>query len=219
MEKEYGQNPKWRWDDLIISTKRNFFLDIDLSFTDFYYEEIIVPDYTKGRHYHTLRHVEYMIVHAMDFGGISLKNMCLLKWAIWFHDIVYDAQKSDNEKRSADMLVDFLRAIDMEEEDIEVAKWLILVTSHKGSPQTKLEEIICDLDLREFASDRQEKNAPEVRQEFSHLSDEEWKKGRIEFIESMLAKEYIYHTDLYRETLEATARHNLVNEKESISNE
>jgi predicted metal-dependent HD superfamily phosphohydrolase len=96
-------------------------------------------------------------------------------------------------------------------------KWLVLVTTHKGSPQTELEDIICDLDLREFVNDRQPLNAVEVRKEYSFLSDEEWNEGRTAFVKSMLDKEYIYHTDEYRGALEDTARINLQKELDTIT--
>jgi len=214
--KSLGENPKWRWHELIVTTKKYFNLEFDIEFTELFYFNYIVPAYTVDRHYHTLRHVEYMLKHVMDF-GVSHKDRCLLKWAIWFHDIIYDSKRTDNEERSANMLVDFATALGFEEEDIEVMKWLVLVTTHKGSPQTELEDIICDLDLREFVNDRQPLNAVEVRKEYSFLSDEEWNEGRTAFVKSMLDKEYIYHTDEYRGALEDTARINLQKELDTIT--
>lgn len=216
MPEELGIDPRWRWDEIVRYTKKAFELNFDVDFTNLYYETVIVPSYIEDRHYHTLRHIEYLLKHVHDFSYESHQDRNLLKWAIWFHDIVYDPKRDDNEIRSANFMKNFMRAIEMNEEHIETMKWLILVTTHKGSPQTYLEDIICDLDLREFTSDRQYKNAEEVRKEFAHLSDEEYDKGRKVFIKSMLDKEYIYHTDLYRETLESTARHNLQREMESI---
>lgn len=217
MSEELGTDTIWRWYDLVTYTKRTFDLEFDIDFTNLFYEMILVPAYTNDRHYHTLRHVEYMLKHVEDFRGVSHPDRNLVKWAIWFHDIIYDATRNDNEERSANVMADFMRAIGMPDEHIETMKWLILVTTHKGTPGTYLEEIICDLDLREFVSDRQYKNAEEVRLEFSHVSDEEYDEGRIKFLDWMLSKECIYHTDLYRETLEAQARQNLLKEKESIN--
>jgi len=216
MSEQLGENPKWRWDELVAYTKRTFDLEFDVDFTNLFYELIVVPAYTNGRHYHTLRHVEYLLKYVEDFKGVSHPDRNLIKWSIWFHDIIYDATRNDNEERSANVLADFMRAIGMPSEHIDTMRWLILVTSHKGSPQTYIEDIICDLDLREFVSDRQVKNSEEVRLEFAHVSDEEFDKGRIEFIDWMLSKESIYHTDLYRESLETLARQNLLREKESI---
>lgn len=213
---ELGTDPIWRWYELVTYTKRTFDLEFDIDFTNLFYEMILVPAYTRGRHYHNLRHIEYMLKHVEDFRGVSHPDRNLIKWAIWFHDMIYDATRNDNEERSANVMADFMRAIGMPAEHIETMRWLILVTKHTGTPQTYLEEIICDLDLREFASDRQVKNSEEVRLEYSHITDEEFNRGRIQFIEQMLGKAYIYHTDLYRDTLEKLARHNLLKEKESI---
>jgi predicted metal-dependent HD superfamily phosphohydrolase len=216
MSEELGTNPKWRWDELVAYTKRTFDLEFDVDFTNLFYELIVVPAYTNGRHYHTLRHVEYLLKHVEDFKGVSHPDRNLIKWSIWFHDIIYNSLRKDNEERSANVMADFMRAIGMPNEHIETMRWLILVTKHIGSPQTYLEDIICDLDLREFVNERHSKNSEEVREEFFHLSDDEFNEGRIQFIDWMLSKEYIYHTDLYRESLEALARQNLLREKESI---
>lgn len=219
MNEELGTNPKWRWDELVAFTKRTFNLDFDVEFTNLFYEIIIVSAYSKNRHYHTLRHIEYLLKHVEDFNGVSHKDRNLLKWAIWFHDIIYDVTRTDNEERSANVLVAFAQALGFNEEDIEKMRWLILVTTHKGVPQTNLEDIICDLDLMELAGERYEKNAEEVRQEFIQYSDEEFREGRIKFLESMLVKEHIYHSDLFRESLEVPARHNISKELESINSQ
>jgi predicted metal-dependent HD superfamily phosphohydrolase len=213
---EFGLDPKCKWDGLIYLSKKLHNIEFDPDFTDLFYDLILVPAYTENRHYHTLRHVEYMLHHVNDFIGIGRFNSNLLKWAIWFHDIIYDSKRTDNEKRSAKALADFSRVIGIDEESIKIMEWLIILTSHKGQPQTRLEDIICDLDLREFVSDRSHLNAEEVRKEFGHVADKEFYEGRIDFINSMLAKEFIYHTDEYRDTLEDTARHNLRKELDTI---
>jgi len=211
-------NSKWRWNELITTSSKYFQLDIDVTFTDYYYKNVLMPAYTKDRYYHTIEHIVYMLKHSMDFKGMSHRDRALLKWAIWFHDIMCVPGNNDNEIKSANMLADFMGALDFEEEDIKIAKWIILVTTvtATGNPQTQLEDIICDLDFREFVSDRWELNVSELRKEHHLAPDEQWKIGRINFLQTMLDKEYIYHTDLYRETLEAQARSNLTKEIEYL---
>jgi len=48
------------------------------------------------------------------------------------------------------------------------------------------------------------------------LNDEEWKKGRKEFLEFMLNKKYIFHTNEYRNLYKKQARDNLQLELNNI---
>jgi len=93
---------------------------------------------------------------------------------------------------------------------------MIRVTTHQGSPQTKLEEIICDMDLKELGTDRYIQNAIEVREEFASLSEEEWIEGRIKFLRFMLNKDSIFHTEGFKEMYESKARENISNELTKI---
>ena len=223
---ELGQKPLWRWFEMLNTASRRFDeIKVDFAFTDLiYYEHILTIYRGEDRYYHNLRHIEYMLKYIADFRSLSLdktlsyKEKFLLKLAIWFHDIVYEPGSDMNEERSAQRAVAFAEALGVLPEDLETLKWLVLVTKHKGTPQTYAEEVICDLDLRELADEEQYmENAILVREEFSMYSDEEWLEGRKNFLEFMLNKEQIYHTDLYLDTREAQARYNLQKELDTIT--
>jgi predicted metal-dependent HD superfamily phosphohydrolase len=48
-----------------------------------------------------------------------------------------------------------------------------------------------------------------LRQEQAPLSDGQFHRGRIRFLEALLARPAIFHTDLFRDRCEAAARRNL----------
>ena len=172
--------------------------------------------YTKERYYHTLRHVFYMLDNIKDF-DLNNKEQAKLELAIWFHDYIYNAQNTHNEVLSTFHFIGYAEAIGIRKKDIIEIRNLILDTKHEINPKTKLGKIICDLDLREFVSERQPLNTEEVRKEYSHISDEEFYKGRTEFLKSMLKKTHIYHTTLYREIFEKKAKQNLITELNNIN--
>eukprot|EP00058_Branchiostoma_floridae_P001791 XP_002587279.1 hypothetical protein BRAFLDRAFT_129130 [Branchiostoma floridae] len=58
------------------------------------------------RFYHNLSHVHSMFLH-FDNHRHKIQNQNAVAWAIFFHDIVYDAKASDNEARSAEMFHHF----------------------------------------------------------------------------------------------------------------
>lgn len=71
----------------------------------------------------------------------------LLLIAAWFHDLGFTRQIDDHEKEGARLAEEFLRANEMEEEDIETVKSCIQATSYPQKPTTLLQQIICDADL------------------------------------------------------------------------
>src|SRR5438105_3827006 len=54
------------------------------------------------RHYHDLRHVETLLGLARQHRA-ALNDHEAVEAAIWFHDAVYDARRSDNEEKSAQL--------------------------------------------------------------------------------------------------------------------
>jgi predicted metal-dependent HD superfamily phosphohydrolase len=52
------------------------------------------------RHYHDLRHIEALLSLARNHRA-ALDDHEAVEAAIWFHDAVYDARRSDNEEESA----------------------------------------------------------------------------------------------------------------------
>lgn len=215
-EDDLGMDPYWRWKADLSLLNTHHYLEFDKEYAyEIYYDSVIKRLYS-DRPYHNLRHIEYMLKYIKDFKNISHKDKVLLRIAIWFHDLVYDPAKSNNKELSADFAANFLTSIGVDQCSIDKVRWMIILTKHVGFPQTQTEDIICDLDLREIASPRFEKNAQEIRLEYGHLNDEEWKKVRSKFLNFMLDKTYIYNTDLYRDTLEEKARYNLEKELRNI---
>ena len=203
---------KDRWDILIGDIEREFRLDLH-----YYRKEIdeffdsIFREYSSNRFYHTIDHVIYMLDNIDNFKLTSKKRL-KLEIAIWFHDVIYDSKKTDNEEKSGKYANFFLKMIGVPKKHRKEVKQLILITSHKEIPKSKLERIICDLDLLEFSEKWHLENSFKIRKEYSHLSDDDWNKGRKEFLEFMLLKKYIYNTSEYRDGLEVKTRTNLIEE-------
>ena len=54
----------------------------------------------KNRYYHTLSHVQNMLLQAKSFED-KIVDFDALLFAIWYHDIIYKSTKKDNEEKSA----------------------------------------------------------------------------------------------------------------------
>jgi predicted metal-dependent HD superfamily phosphohydrolase len=76
---------------------------------------------------------------------------------------------------------------------------------------------VCDIDLSILSSspDRYDEYAAAIHAE-SGLAMDIFAPLRIGFLDAMLAKEHIFHTGLFREMNEASARQNMLREKANL---
>jgi predicted metal-dependent HD superfamily phosphohydrolase len=58
-----------------------------------------------NRHYHNLAHLMCMFdfVKRASKAGVTLTDPAAVEWAVWFHDIVYQASSKSNEADSAEL--------------------------------------------------------------------------------------------------------------------
>ena len=59
--------------------------------------------------------------------------------------------------------------------------------------------------------------AADVRREYSHLGDEEWRVGRGDLVRHLLEREQLFHTELGRTRWEPLARVNLAAELAALT--
>lgn len=163
-------------------------------------------------HYHTPVHVLAIFQCAAEE---STKLTPAQELAIWFHDAVYDvkAPSRQNERFSADFLKASVQGY-VPDETILQAMYYIRVTSDYASeaPYPEDCELILDLDIRHFGWDWAsfKKTSDCLETEFRRAYDKKrYEQGRIDFLESMLAKKRIFRTERYHSSLEEYARANL----------
>ena len=173
----------------------------------------------RHRHYHTLQHLRECLAH-FEAASMLARRPAEVELALWFHDAVYDPQRDDNEERSADWARDSVRAAGCDEQVAERVHALVTATkSHvveSDDPDTRL---LVDIDLAILGSApaRFDEYEQQVRREYAHVSDEEWRVGRAKVLRSFLARPRIYATDAYRDALEARARENLARSIAALS--
>ena len=165
----------------------------------------------RHRQYHTLQHLRECLAH-FEAASMLARRPAELELAIWFHDAVYDPQRDDNESRSADWARDSVRAAGCDEQTGERVHALVMATrSHEVVGDDPDARLLVDIDLAILGSApaRFDEYERQVRREYGHVSDADWRVGRAEVLQSFLARPRIYATDAYRDALEARARDNL----------
>lgn len=162
------------------------------------------------RAYHNWAHVEACLAE-LD----RVRHLCdradLVEIAIWFHDAVYDATRSDNEAKSADAAEAAMAGL-FADDDIAIVRQLILDTRHTVTPTTKDGKLIVDIDLAILGKSAHEFAAYEtaIRQEYGHVGDADFAKGRTTVLRKFLDRPAIYATAYFHERYEAAARANLI---------
>jgi len=133
------------------------------------------------RGYHNIEHLKDLL---RQIGKINSKEKELLVLISLFHDIIYEPKNSDNEEQSAKFLINNVKEVT---EDIKkVYQSIIDTKTHKSS--NELSEIFNKMDMNIVTRNFDEllKWEQGIRKEYSVFSDEDYKKGRIKFLTSLL---------------------------------
>ena len=163
-----------------------------------------------GRRYHTLAHIEHCL---SEFARVERHAVHPdeVKWALLFHDAIYDPRRSDNEARSADWARSVMAQLRRPEDAQERVRRMVLVTAHTAVPRTPDEALLLDIDLSILGADEAtfDEYDRAVREEYAHVSEEAYREGRAEILESLARRERLFHTAPFRRRYEASARANI----------
>jgi predicted metal-dependent HD superfamily phosphohydrolase len=130
---------------------------------------------------------------------------------LWFHDAVYDVQRSDNEARSADWLREAAGAAGISADVTERVRALIMATRHAALPQGGDEQLLVDIDLAILAADdaRFAEYERQIRAEYAFVPDATFAARRRAVLARFRDRERIYSTPRLHDELERAARANL----------
>lgn len=161
------------------------------------------------RRYHTGEHIEHCL-RQFDLAQDVIEDPDAVELALWFHDLQYDPDASDNEQASAEIFRESAFGF-MDESLIDQIYRLIMATIHNSPPQLPDEQYVVDIDLSSFGLPWDEfySDTRNVRGEFPALSDKEFAQKNGGFLQSLLDRPSIYSTQFFRDRLESTARENM----------
>lgn len=181
------------------------------------WDELVALYSSPTRHYHSLKHVTSLLTllstHRRHFADPDA-----VEAAIWFHDAVYDAraQGPANEHQSAQLAVSRLSGT-VEPKRLEWIRSAIEATATHTLPQS-LEEpeagdaaLFLDMDLSILGAEESEfdKYEAAVRREYDFVDDGAWRTGRALVLRRFLARDQVYHSNLFGALYEDAARRNL----------
>src|SRR5258706_5763120 len=172
----------------------------------------------KSRFYHNFSHVKTLLKLFESFDN-KIQDPKAIKFSIWFHDVIYDTRKSDNEAESARLASEMLRKLNVNIEIIERVKDLILATKdHSDGNLSYDAKLFLDMDLAILGMSEEiyKEYNQAIRQEYSWVSESIFRQGRKKILTSFVERESIYFTDEMKARYEEQARKNINSEIKSL---
>jgi predicted metal-dependent HD superfamily phosphohydrolase len=169
------------------------------------------------RRYHTTTHLVEMFGALEEMENaheIDDRQCSVARLAAWFHDAVYDpsARPGSNEADSAVLARNTLRELSFAGDDIHAIERLIRLTArHDTDAGQPLDAAFHDADLwiLSAAPERFDGYCNQVREEYEHVPDSQYRDGRAAILRPLLHRDRIYRTSHALHSWETPARINL----------
>ncbi len=168
------------------------------------------------RAYHNQTHIDAMLAGLAAVRPV-LKWPDAVELAIWFHDAIYDPAASDNEARSATLLLEEMGGLADPAMLAGAALLIRLTASHALPPDLPPDwsadaAVFLDLDMAVLGADAASYDAYErgIAAEYVPVfGAARYGAGRRHFLEELLLRPRLFHTDEAHRRLDEAARRNI----------
>jgi predicted metal-dependent HD superfamily phosphohydrolase len=178
------------------------------------HDDLVAAYAAPNRSYHNLTHIEDCLGLLAGVGGLSAVDRDILTQAIWWHDVVYDPTRSDNEELSAQLAEQHVAA----DRRQEVGRLIRLTRTHHVEPGDRLGAILISIDLSILGAEpsRYDAYAAAIRKEFAHVPDGAYRVGRANVLSRFAAQPVIFPDAAFADRYDRQARDNLARELASL---
>ena len=163
------------------------------------------------RFYHNQTHIAACLEALMRYAHLA-ERIAEVEMAIWFHDAIYDATRSDNEAQSAKWAVIALTKLGLESASVRRIEQMIIATAtHAADALGNDAQLMLDIDLGILGArvDVFERYDADIRREYAWVPEVDYVTRRQLVLATFLEREAIYKTAPLHDALEAQARENL----------
>ncbi len=170
-----------------------------------------------NRHYHNLQHI-HALLQLQEQYAYMIRRPDIVQWAIFFHDLVYNVLKSDNEEKSAIAAGKFLEQTNFATIDTELVMDYIRATkSHSGDDNDGDLALFLDFDMAILGSPAAtyRQYAQQIRKEYSIYPDLVYNPGRRKVLTHFLQSP-VFRTTVFRDMYETQARQNIQEELDTF---
>jgi phosphopantetheine adenylyltransferase/predicted metal-dependent HD superfamily phosphohydrolase len=189
---------KFADDMFLLDYSYNLFAKYGISSKTFK-EKVLTPYYEPHRYFHTYEvHVAKLLakIHRDYFihNRFTEAEVELLVFTTWFHDIVYDPRKTNNEEASVEYFKEIFGDVFVKTDDsyktikniVEQVSIMILDTK-KHIPTLPLSDAFCSYDMSDLYSEENLADTEyQIFKEYQCYPVELYKAGRIDFLEKQL---------------------------------
>lgn len=174
------------------------------------FDELVARYSEPHRNYHTLQHLTECLAYFETASHLA-EHPGEVEIALWFHDGIYDTQRHDNERQSADWARAVLEGHGAAPSTVQRVDGLIMATCHSALPVSPDARLLVDVDLSILGAGpaRFAEYEQQIRDEYAFVPAALFRQKRGEILQAFLDRPVIYNTPLFHETLEARARENL----------
>lgn len=207
---------KEQWTECLTS------LNVEQHLVDRYWQMIEQKYGQQSRKYHNLQHLKNMF-DELEKVKMRMEDLAIIQLSIWFHDIIYQAVRKDNERKSAELAEKALTEFGLLPSRIQRCFEQIMLTKKHQLTTTveekKDEKWLIDFDLEILSRDwsAYQMYSQQIREEYWMYPNLLYNKGRKTALQQFLQRPFIYQTDHYRRHNEAQARANIQKEIEILT--
>jgi predicted metal-dependent HD superfamily phosphohydrolase len=167
----------------------------------------------KNRHYHTLNHIENLLNQLLEVRD-KIKNWDTILFTLFYHDVIYNSLKSNNEEKSAKLAENRMRQINVSNNIIEACKSQILATKKHQIDFDSDTNYFLDADLSALGQNTENYTTyyQGVRKEYAVYPDFLYNPGRKKVLKHFSGMPRIYKTDYFYDKFELKAKNNIAYE-------
>lgn len=196
-----------QWDELCTTINlpkdisERYFLDLKKHYSE------------SHRAYHNMSHI-WSLLHISQVYQKHVIDPITLQLAIWYHDIIYNPLKKNNEQKSADYFKKLFSQFLNEKQLLEVDNMIVSTAKHMPISDSHDLSLLLDFDLAILSTESSIYKAysEAIRKEYWIYPDFLYHKGRRKVLKHFLERPQIYFNGFFREKNEKQARENLSGE-------
>lgn len=202
-------------DDLFKKMVRHF--DNDETYADQLWEEIVKAYLHPSRHYHNLNHLAHMLQETSDI-LTEINAPDEFCFSIFYHDLIYNVKRQDNEKKSAELGQLRTLNIGLGVKGAQLCYEQILATKSHTLSDNMDTNYLTDIDLSILGAPPEvyQNHTVAIRKEYSIYPGFLYRRGRKKVLKHFLGMERTFKTDIFSERYEEQARANLKTELETL---
>jgi predicted metal-dependent HD superfamily phosphohydrolase len=171
----------------------------------------------KKRSYHTLTHIEQLLQQLLNCKE-QIADWDTVLFSLFYHDIIYNPLRQDNEEQSAELAVKRLNQLSYPLHKSAICYAQILATKGHQLNKDSDTNLFTDADLSILGSNETtySQYATDIRKEYAAYPDIIYKKGRAKVLQHFLQMQRIYKTAYFYERFEKQARLNVTAELKQL---